>query len=391
MRFEILSSFMDRLSRDLVPGNAVSVYRGGRCVFRYASGMNDVENRVPMTGDERFNIYSCSKLATVVSALQLYERGFFLLDDPLYEFIPEWKYARVRVQGGDTVPVSVPVTMRHLFTMTAGLNYDTACAAIRRAVKDTDGRADTLVVARYLAQEPLDFEPGSQWQYSLCHDVLAAAVEAISGRRFGTYVKENLFDPLGITTAAYHVPESELPGVACQYRFENGEPADPAERRHVPGVTGHLQRTDKAVSYRFGTGYDSGGAGITVSVDDYARFLAALAHGGSSANGERLLSPGTVALMAQDALTPEQKGYFNWRQLRGCGYGLGVRTTVSRSEAGYNGPAGSFEFGWGGAAGATAIVDTACDAACFYAHHMLNQQEEYYQPRLRNAFYASLY
>ena len=141
------------------------------------------------------------------------------------------------------------------------------------------------------------------------------------------------------------------------------------------------------VSYlTFGPEYDSGGAGIVTTVRDYAKFCAALARNGLGLTGERILSPGTIDLLKTDQLVPEHRPNFCWPQLKGYGYGLGVRTLTDKALAGSTGPLG--EFGWGGAAGASVYVDTKNELALFYAHHMLNPQEDYYQPRVRNAFFS---
>jgi len=142
------------------------------------------------------------------------------------------------------------------------------------------------------------------------------------------------------------------------------------------------------VSHIFGEEYDSGGAGIITNVTDYAKLMAALAGFGLSANGERILSAQSVELMRTNQLTPEQMKDYNWRQCAGCGYGLGVRTHMDPAKSGLVCSIG--EFGWGGAAGATAIVDPSRQLGVFYAQHCLSPREEYYQPRLRNVVYTCL-
>ncbi|MBQ6528440.1 MAG: serine hydrolase, partial [Clostridia bacterium] len=134
--------------------------------------------------------------------------------------------------------------------------------------------------------------------------------------------------------------------------------------------------------------YDSGGGGVITTVQDYAKLANALSMGGLGATGEWILSPATVRLMQRNQLTPEQKKDFTWPQLLGYGYGLGVRTVTDKALAGF--PGKNTEFGWGGAAGATILSDTDEELGYFYAHHMLNPQEAYYQPRLCNVVYSCL-
>ena len=388
MDFTNLKNFMDRLTAWRIPGNSVTVYFENKPVFTYQSGFSDVENQIPMQGGELFNIYSCSKPCTVTAALQLYEKGFFLLDDPLYEYIPAFRDMTVREESGAVVKAKSPITMRHLFTMTAGLNYDTNVPWRARAEKRTEGRMETLAVAEELAKEPLFFHPGERWNYSLCHDVLAAAVEAISGQKFRDYVQQHIFDPLDMKTAGYH--NSALRGrVAQQYRFAQSEDNDAVKLQsgEIASVDGKLVNVGQNVCYyEFGPEYDSGGAGITTSIEDYAKLANALANGGIGATGEKILSQGTVELLRTNQLNDAQLKNYSWNQLTGYGYGLGVRTVLNRAKSGYNGLKG--EFGWGGAAGATILVDPDMKIGVFYAHHMLNPQETYYQPRLRNVIYS---
>lgn len=392
MNFDRLKLFMDRLSENTVPGNAVSVYFKGKNVFSYASGYSDYENRTPMTGRELINIYSCSKITTVTAACQLLERGVFLLSDPLYEYIPEYREMFVDTPGCGLVKAKNHITVGDLFGMTAGLNYKLDTPAFDAAYKITGGKMDTLETIKCVAKTPLGFEPGTKWNYSLCHDVLAALVCAVTGKKFRDYVKENIFDPLGMTETFYHrTPEIES-RMANQYLFEqtNGKAFDEveAQKSNITG-SGYYKNVGKSVN-RFipGPEYDSGGAGIVTSVPDYAKLAAALANGGIGQNGERILSSRTVELMHTDRLNEQTRESFNWSHLRGYGYGLGVRTMINPAVAGSLSPIG--EFGWGGAAGATLIADTKNRLAVFYAHHMLNPQESYYQPRLRNIVYSCL-
>lgn len=389
MNFTELKNLMDRLTAWRIPGNAVSVWKDGEEVFSYQSGFADLENGIPMTGEEYLNIYSCSKVTTVTAALQLYEKGYFLLDDPLYEFIPEYREMYIRTPEGELRKAENPITLRHLFTMTSGMNYDCDSLAIRQARTLTGGKMDTLPVIRAIAREPLSFAPGTSWQYSLSHDVLAAVVEVISGKKFRTYVKEQIFDPLDMTRSMYH-NEPVLEQMAQQYRFVDGSEQDPVKQQSAVkrDSDGYVENAGKQVSFVFGSEYDSGGAGITTTVGDYVKLVNALANGGMGHRGERILSAGTVELLKTNQLNAVQREQFNWTHLKGYGYGLGVRTLVDKAASGTTGSVG--EFGWGGAAGATVLADTERKLAVFYAHHMLNPQEGYYQPRLRNVVYQAI-
>ena len=389
MNFQIAKNFMDKLTETIVPGNAIVVYHKNAKVFEYASGYADLESKEPMTADHLLNIYSCSKLTTVTAALQLLERGCFLLDDPLWEYIPEYRDMYVKAENGDPVKAKTDITIRHLFTMTAGLNYDIRKDSIQSLCGPTGGRMETLTVARAMAKDPLDFEPGSRWQYSLCHDVLAAVVEVISGQKFRDYVAEHIFEPIGIKDAYYHHTDELEARMASQYRCIT-DPADSFDlvKAQISGTRKHgtIVKEHKNNTHIFGSEYDSGGAGILVSVSEYAKLANMLANFGKAENGEQILSCGTVGLLRTNQLSAELLRDYNWKHLKGYGYGLGVRTCIDKSAASSIGSVG--EFGWGGAAGAMLLADPDRELSFFYAHHMLNPQEEYYMPRIRNAVYA---
>lgn len=384
MNFEYMKNFMDSLTEWIIPGNSVVIYKDGKKVFEYSSGYSDIEKKIKKTGEEQLYIYSCSKVATVTAALQLYEQGKFLLSDPLYEYLPELK--KMYVKDGDRIKAAEnPITIRDLFTMTAGLSYATNTPAFEKARKLTDGKMDTRTVIKCLAEEPLLFEPGARWNYSLCHDVLAVLAEVVSGMRFSEYMKKHIFEPLDMNNSYYHAPNDVI--ISPQYIYEIQDTKNIVElqqKEHTSGVVKRAYGNELV----FGENYDSGGAGIITTVDDYAKFAAALANSGTGLNNNRILSSATVKLMKTNQLNEAQRKTMNWRRLRGYGYGLGVRTLIDKAESGSNSSIG--EIGWGGAAGATIIADTEEKVALFYAHHMLNPQEEYYQPRLRNVLYSCL-
>lgn len=384
MNFEYLKNFMDSLTEWIIPGNSVVIYKDGKKVFEYSSGYSDLEKKIKKTGEEQLYIYSCSKVATVTAALQLYEQGKFLLSDPLYEYLPEFK--KMYVKDGDRIKAAEnPITIRDLFTMTAGLSYATNTPAFEKARKLTDGKMDTRTVIKCLAEEPLLFEPGARWNYSLCHDVLAVLAEVVSGMRFSEYMKKHIFEPLDMNNSYYHAPNDVI--ISPQYIYEIQDTKNIVELQQKEHTTGVVKRA-YGNELVFGENYDSGGAGIITTVDDYAKFAAALANSGTGLNNNRILSSATVKLMKTNQLNEAQRKTMNWRRLRGYGYGLGVRTLIDKAESGSNSSIG--EIGWGGAAGATIIADTEEKVALFYAHHMLNPQEEYYQPRLRNVLYSCL-
>lgn len=378
MDFRRLTAFLDSLPEWRIPGVDMMVAVDGETVFRHQAGWRDREKGLPMTGDELYWIYSASKVITCAAALTLYEQGKYLMCDPISEYIPEMRnltVRRVRPDGQTVIePAKDKLTMRHLFTMTSGLDYDLTRPEIISVVEETDGRAPTVEIAKAIMKRPLMFEPGSHFLYSLSHDVLAAVTEVIAGMPFRDYVRKTIFEPCGMKDSAYHLTDAMMPRMAQQYRFDD--------------ATGVAEPIGPVNGYIFGSEYDSGGAGMVTSVEDYMRFARMMTRLGVADNGERILSPGTINLMRKNHLGPAQMKDFDWEQFAGYGYGLGVRTMVDYTCSGSNGPVG--EFGWGGAAGAYTLIDPDNRVTAFYAQHMLNSQEPYVHPRLRNLLYACL-
>ena len=298
--FEKLKKFCDSFLELGVPGFDLVIYKDGKYILRYMNGYSDLENKVKIDGNERYNIYSCSKVITCTAALQLWEKGLFSLEDKLSDYMPEFKEMTVRTDDG-IKKAENPILIKHLFEMTAGFSYDCYSPQLKRCIDETSGKCPTREAMKYLAKEPLLFEPGERWKYSLCHDVLAALVEVVSGEKFEIYVKKNIFDPVGMENSTFMLPESEIETLAPQYRFEDGRPVDVGKN---------------IITYKLGTEYASGGAGGISTVDDYIKFLEAL-------RTFKLLNPETLKLMTTDRLNSSQRETFMTAETHG--YGLGVR------------------------------------------------------------------
>ena len=378
MEFKRLDAYLKKLTPTSVPGVDCAVYYRHEPVYRGCYGYADVENKRPITPDTMYYVYSATKLFTCAAALQLHERGEFVMFQPVSDFIPEYGHLTIgrRLLNGDMeyTDAKRPMLIQDLFCMTGGMNYDLQSPSIRHMQQETGGRCPTVETVKAIAREPLLFEPGTHWNYSLCHDVLAALVEVISGKRFGAYLEENIFQPLGMKDSTFHLPEEKRGRMAALYTFD-------AEKRTYTSYAGN--------DYVFGTEYESGGAGLISTVDDYMRFAEALCRFGMGNNGERILSASSVRLMRRNHLTPQLLQDYNWPHLQGYGYGLGVRTLMDPTKLSNLSQDG--EFGWSGAAGAFVIIDPENELTVYYAQHMLNNREEYIHPRLRNAVYADLF
>lgn len=393
MDFSRLDEYMDRIVSEYdVPGADCIIYKGHEMVYRKYVGMRDRENAIPMDGSELYMIFSMTKMLTCVSALQLMEKGKFLLSDPVSKFLPE--YARMRISSeendssnasdittggsmGESANVSSDgyalntITMRDLFTMSAGLDYDIGAVAIKEYI--AQGKTSTRELVEAISKTVLGFEPGTRYRYSLCHDVIGAVIEVISGQKLGDYMYENIFAPLGMKNTFFGIPKDEerRSRLAALYRYDENRKA---------------QRVDVTCPYNLSDDYQSGGAGLASCTEDYAIFLDAMANMGTAKNGYRLISPASVKLMSTNHLKDKQ--YDDFQNVRkGYGYGLGVRTHMDRSISGSLSSYG--EFGWDGAAGAYALADPEKQLAISYFQHVHNWDIRL-QNELRNIVYACI-
>ena len=323
-----------------IPCFDLIVYKDGECVLRHMGGYSDPDKKIPMTGKEKYHIYSCSKLFTCVAAMQLWEKGIFSLEDNLADYLPAFREMTVKTETG-IEKAKNPIKIYHLFEMTAGLNYNLQTSALQAYYEACDRRCPTVETVNMFAKNPLEFEPGAGWRYSLCHDVLGALVEVLSGEKFENYVKTHIFDPLGMENSDFLHPMEDWNGFARQFCYNS--------------ATGEYEPRWKN-AYRPGKEYASGGAGCVSTVEDYIKFLEALRV------GDVILKKETIAMMSADRLTEQQRPMFTYDQFVN-GYGLGMRTP--RLDPTWT------EFGWGGAAGAFASVDPVNNITIYYAQHVL--------------------
>lgn len=340
--FKSLNKLLDYFAQMGTPSFDIEVRHRGKTVMRRMHGYSDVGKTKPIDGTEKYHIYSCSKPITCVAAMTLFEKGKFSLQDKLSAYMPE--FSKMYVREGDTVrEAKNPITIENLFTMTAGFTYDLRSKNLMAAREETGGACATRETMKYLAKDPLAFEPGERFSYSLCHDVIAAFVEVVSGEKFGDYVKRNVFDRAGMTNSTFLPDKETLDSLCAQYRYH----ADKREYEYVGSQN----------NYNIGTEYESGGAGCVTTVDDYMKFLEALRVGNT------VISRETVKYMATNKLLASQNAEYGLWSL-GYGYGLGIRCPLDNSSA-------STDFGWGGAAAAFLACDIKHEFSVYYAQHVL--------------------
>ena len=340
--FEPLTAFIDSLSEHYgIPCCDVIVSKDGEEVYRHLAGFTDVECQVPTSTNDLYRMFSATKVATCTAALRLIEEGRLSLEDPVSKYLPGYAHLTVKQADGSVAPAKNVMTIRHLFTMSGGLDYDMNRGGAAKILAEKGSAAGTVEICNAFAEGPLDFEPGTHFQYSLCHDVLGAVIEVASGMRFGEYMKTVIFDPLGMSETTF------LPTDEQEARVTEMRRCDPATGKPLP--------IGKGARSRLTPNYESGGGGLTSSAHDYILLGAALANRGTALNGYRLLKPETVDLFR----TPQLDTVRHLDMMRafpympGYDYGLGVRTFINNAGS----PAAKGHFGWDGAGGFLIYVD----------------------------------
>ena len=347
-----LTKYLNMQENEGIPGCELVVYKDHELIYHHCAGYSDEEKRMPTKGSELYWLYSASKVSTCTAMMQLIEKRRVDLDDPVSQYLPA--FGSMMVREGDVLrPAKYAITIRHLMSMQSGLNYNLNSASLQKA-KEFYGRTGTTrQMVDAIAQEPLDFEPGTNYQYSLSHDVLGAVIEVASGMRLGEYLKANLYEPLGMHDTTMTPTRETLDRLAARYRVENQ-------------ATRAIENRTNA--YRLTENYDAGGAGVISSASDYALLADALSCGGVGRSGERILRQESIDQMRTPQLCEAGRKAFNLPGRPGYTYGLGVRVMVEPRYS--KSPAG--EFGWDGAAGAFLMAIPERRLSMFYVQHVLS-------------------
>lgn len=366
-----------------LPGWTIAVTRRGRVAHLAHYGLADLEADRAVADDTVWRIYSMTKPITSVATMMLYERGALELTDPVARYIPAFADMRVYRGGAaanpGTVPATEPVRVWHLLSHTSGLTYGFHHAhpvdEMYRAKGFEFGAPrgmDLESACEAFAQFPLVFEPGTEWNYSVATDVLGRVVEVASGRRFDTFLAEEILAPLGMTDTAFSVGEADLDRLAALY---------------VRNPAGGLRRYDTMgdAATRPPT-YLSGGGGLVSTAADYHRFTQMLARGGEL-DGVRLLSPRTVAYMATNHLPGGKdldtvgRPIFAESSYAGVGFGLGFSVVLDPAAGKAVTSAG--EFAWGGLASTAFWVDPVEEITAMFFTQLLPSSTYPIRPQLR--------
>lgn len=380
--------------RYLEPGKIAGflplVYRRGVVAYCEPLGMMDIERGKPMTEDTLFRIYSMSKPITSVALMMLYEEGHFQLNDPVHRWIPEWRNLRV-FRGGNwpnflTAPCERAMTVKDLLTHMSGLTYDFMQASnVDRAYRKLDLRLErdggTLrTMVERLAELPLEFSPGTRWNYSFATDICGHLVEVMSGQRFDTFLKQRIFDPLGMHDTFFSVPADKLDRFAANYQR---------------GPDRSLQLLDDPADSLYGREktFLSGGGGLVSTVGDYLTFCRMLL-GKGSLDGVRIIGAKTLELMTcnhlpnNDDLTRWAMGTFSETTYEGYGFGLGFSVNLGPGPTATVGSAG--EIAWGGAASTLFWVDPAEDLICILMTQFMPSGTFNFRGQMKSLVYPAI-
>ncbi|AOY92926.1 serine hydrolase [Cupriavidus sp. USMAA2-4] len=380
-----------------LPGALVQVWRRGELALNSVLGLADRERQVPLAEDSIFRIYSMSKPVTSVAIMMLVEECKIALDDPVSKYIPAWAnlgvYAGGFMESFQTRPAARPMLVVDLLRHTSGLTYgfqqnsnvDAAYRKLKLGELATAGTLDEMI--EKLATLPLEFSPGEAWNYSVSTDVLGYLVGKVSGMPFETFLKERIFDPLGMIDTAFHVPEEKAARFCACY-------AVGALGSKVLSDKGPVLQDDPRTSpYLKPPGFVSGGGGLVSTAADYMRFARMLLQGGEL-DGVRLLGPKTLALMTANHLPggadlpSMSRSMFSEATYDGVGFGLGFATTVTPATTLIPGSEG--DFFWGGAASTFFWVDPKEDLIGLFLTQLLPSSAYPVRRQLRTLVYSAI-
>ncbi len=365
-RLERIGVGMRRLIEDdKIPGTVTLVARRGKVVHFEANGLRDVEAGLPMEHDTIFRLYSQSKVVTGAAVMLLFEEGHFLMTDPVSKYLPEFAEMEVYLEEENGAPVTEPaagpVTIQQLATHTSGLTYNFFPTPVGRMYSrhgvvatgtplpipsedETIAPPETLKEwSERIATMPLVAQPGTEWHYSAGMDVLGRLVEAVSGMGYGEFLRERLFEPLGMHDTGFHVPDAKVERFAANYGPLEGGGMNLID---APGTS----------AYREPPALEMGGAGLVGTVADYFRFAQMLVNGGEY-DGQRLLGRKTVEFMTanhlnplfpDDPMTSLRSGVMPGPRQWGMGFGITGSVVTNPATSGL--PVSKGTFSWGGAA-----------------------------------------
>jgi CubicO group peptidase (beta-lactamase class C family) len=358
-RLQHLARFLQQkyLDAGRLPCALTLIQRRGEIAHLSALGLMDIERKRPVSEDTIFRIYSMTKPLTSVAVMMLVEDGRISLDDPVHRYIPQWRDLAV-YEGGfigafRTRRTSAPMRVVDLLRHTSGLTYGfqqrtNVDAAYRKlGLGELDGSVSLAGMIEGLAKIPLEFSPGTVWNYSVSTDVLGYLIGRIAGEPFEEFLRTRILQPLRMVDTDFSVPPAKASRLAACYSA-------------TPDARMQLQDDPQTSAYLRPPTFVSGGGGLVSTVADYLRFCRMLLNGGEL-DGVRILSPKTIELMTANHLPGEKDlpdlsvSLFSEATYAGVGFGLGFAVTLNAARTLMPGTAG--DYSWGGMASTYFWID----------------------------------
>ncbi|MCM1026190.1 MAG: beta-lactamase family protein [Roseburia sp.] len=326
-------------------GCSAIVLRDGKELFYGASGYADREAGKKVERDTIFRIYSMTKPVTAAAVMLLVQEGKLNLLDPVSFWLPGFRDQKV-AKNGELVPVRREMAVRDLMNMTSGLVYPGGSEA-GKAVRDVyaavfaEGGMTTVEAANAIGRCSLAFHPGESWEYGTSAEVLGALVEAVSGMKFGDFLAERFFVPLGMKDTAFYVPQEKQERLAAIYRITENGPVRADDRDYSLGPC--VTKTSRPA-------FEAGGGGLVSTIDDYARFGTMLLTG-RGPDGREIIKPRTLRALTGSRLEERQQKVFSEKEYRFPGYSYGNLMCVLKEEEKAGILASEGEYGWHGMLG----------------------------------------
>ncbi len=369
-------------------GASTFIARRGELAYANWMGKADLDTGQEWNHDTILRFYSMTKPITSVAMMQLYEKGLFHLDDPIEDYLPELKDMNVLLPNATNLKQVIPAkekpTIHQLMLHTAGFTYgfndDLLSDSYISEKTDFDPvHGSNKEVLKRLAKMPLQFEPGSRWNYGVNTDVLGMVVEAISGQSLGQYFKENIFDPLGMADTSFELPDDKLDRYTALYT-----PTENSGLRLYENAENSIYREGKVRC-------QSGGGGLLSTASDYLKFAEMMRQRGAY-QGQRIIGSRTVDQMVGNHLPGDLasmgQAVFSEVSFTGVGFGLGVWSMLNPNLAGLSGSVG--DYGWGGAASTVFWVDPKEEMVVIFLTQLLPSSHYPLRKELRALVYQSL-
>lgn len=359
-RLSVLSGMMQRsVDAGECAGVQAAVVKDGREVWHCAAGMADVAANRPMARDTVFRMFSSTKCVTGLAAAMCADRGIFSLRTPVYEYLPSfrnqsWWDGRELHEIG---PGGRHVCIFDLLNMTSGITYegrwnpgDSHNSDVMDAQRAEIARGvftGTVELMNRIGEGPLSFFPGSRWAYGFNADVMGAVIEVATGKRYGEWLRDEIFGPLGMDDTGFSATPEQRSRMAECYHCDPSEGVPP---RPVPEVGRRYGLCD----YDPRCAFESGGAGLVSTVGDWCKLMAMLQNRGK-ADGHRFISECGLRVMTSPMLTPKQAETFVWQDQPGNNYAFFNHVKVAGAPS--SNPCNPGTFGWDGALGTNSFVD----------------------------------